>query len=101
MIYILTEGEYSAYSIIGIYEGPPGHTEFSLKKQYIKEAGLKPSPARHWCIKFKDAGKGFHEWLIKQDGFKLLESEEIHEDSYGDFEFSRQEEVAEIEEMFK
>ena len=60
-IYYLTEGAYSDFTIIGIYEGPEGVDLRGLVAEYRK---LHPEQAERWKLN-EDA---FHAFVVKQSG---------------------------------
>lgn len=96
MIHVITEGEYSDYSVIGLVEGE-GNLE-ELKKEFEETTGVKcsyvfPEDYEEEKKKLDELKKLletdedgvrdlFYLWLIKVKGFKKVTWEEFHAGSY-------------------
>lgn len=83
MLYILTTGSHSSYSIIGIYKGKKGIDIKALGERWVREfpdKAVKPWSTKSGKQYFDD--EHFRDFVIKEGGLEPVESEEMHIPDY-------------------
>lgn len=84
MIYFLTSGEYSDYSVDGIYEGPPGLNLAAIVQKFASEnARMVEDEDGYLGESGDDRWEAWKKFLLDQGGLTKVECEEVHIGGYG------------------